>query len=103
MNWAEYVTLIAMVLVSGGVTAGLFQLVKRYIPESNNLRRLCAWILSIIIALAGCWLAGDVWGLIGTWRDGTLAAATVFTFGTGVWAAAEWLFRLWYRSETAES
>lgn len=97
MSWTEFVTLVAMVLVSGGVTAALFQCLKRYVPESNNLRRLAAWALSIVIALAGCWLAGDVWGLIGTWRDGTLTAATVFTFGTGVWAAAEGLFRLWYR------
>jgi hypothetical protein len=100
MKASEVVTLIAMILVSGGVTAGLFQLLKKHIPESNSLRRLAAWCLSIVIALAGSWLAGDVWGLIGAWGDGTITAATVFAFGTGVWGVAEGLFRLWYRGET---
>jgi len=93
----EIVTLIAMILVSGGVTSGLFQLVKKYLPESNGLRRLGAYVVSFIIALATSYLAGDVWGVIGSWSDGTLTAATLFAYSTGIWGAAEALYRLWYK------
>ena len=94
---SEVVTLIAMILVSAGVTSGLFQLVKKYLPESNGLRRLGAYVVSFIIALAGSYLAGDVWGVIGSWSDGTLTAATLFAYSTGIWGAAEALYRLWYK------
>ena len=83
--------------VSAGVTSGLFQLVKKYLPESNGLRRLGAYVVSCIIALAGSYLAGDVWGVIGSWSDGTLTAATLFAYATGIWGAAEALYRLWYK------
>ena len=98
MTARTIVELIAMVLVTGGVTAGLFQAIKTYIPDKNNLRRLCAWLLAIVIALATSYLAGDVWGIIGSWGDGSLTAATLFAYGTGIWGVAEGLYRLWYRS-----
>lgn len=98
MTARTIVELIAMVLVTGGVTAGLFQAIKTYIPDKNNLRRLCAWVLAIVIALATSYLAGDVWGIIGAWGDGSLTAAALFAYGTGIWGVAEGLYRLWYRS-----
>jgi hypothetical protein len=99
MTAKEIIGLIAMILVSGGVTSGLFQLVKTYIPESNGFRRICAWVLAIIIAFAGSYLAGDVWGLIGSWSDGTMTATALFAYGTAIWGAAEALYRLWYKGQ----
>lgn len=97
MTATEIVVLICMILVSGGVTSGLFQLVKKYLPESNGLRRLAAYVVSFIIAMAGSYLAGDVWGVIGSWGDGTLTASVVFAYATGIWGSAEAIYRLWYR------
>ena len=101
MTARSIVELIAMILVTGGVTAGLFQAIKTYLPDKNNLRRICAWVLSIVIALATSYLAGDVWGIIGSWGDGTLSAATLFAYGTGIWGASEALYRLWFKAAAA--
>ena len=99
MTATTIVTLIAMILVSGGVTAGLFQLVKSLIPEKRStIRRVAAWFLALIIALATSYLAGDVWHVIGAWGDGTLTAATLFAYSTGIWGVAEGLYRLWYKT-----
>lgn len=103
MSAVEIVTLIAMILVSGGVTSGLFQLVKDKIPESNGLRRICAWLVALVIALATSYLAGDVWGVIGSWGDGTLTAAAVFAYATAIWGAAEALYNLWYKTPASAS
>ena len=97
MRATEVVTLIAMVLVSGGVTSGIFQALKKYLPEQNNLRRILAWVAAFVIALAGSYLAGDVWGVIGAWGDGSLTAAVLFTYATAIWGAAEAIYRLWYK------
>lgn len=101
MTARSIVELIAMILVSGGVTAALFQALKTYLPESNTLRRVLAWVLSIVIALATSYLAGDVWGVIGAWQDGSLTAAAVFAYGTAIWSASEALYRLWYKNDSA--
>ena len=101
MSAVEIVTLIAMILVSGGVTSGLFELVKKYIPDKNGLRRICAWMVAMIIALATSYLAGDVWGVIGSWSDGTLTAAQIFAYATAIWGAAEGLYNLWYKTPAA--
>ena len=96
---SEVVTLIAMIVVSGGVTSGLFQLIKKYLPDSNGLRRVVAYVTATIIALAGSYLAGDVWGVIGAWGDGTLTADVVFAYATAIWGSAEAVYRLWYRGD----
>ena len=93
----QIIALICMLLVTGGVTAGIFQAVKKYVPESNNLRRICAYVVALMIGLATSYLAGDVWGIIGSGSDGTLTAQTMFAYVTGIWAVAEGVYRVWYR------
>ena len=89
--------LICMILVSGGVSTGLFQLIKKYIPEKwKGVRRVAAYILALMVALATSYLAGDVWGLLGSWNDGTITAEQLFAYATGIWATAEALYRLWH-------
>jgi len=97
MRASEVVALIAMILLSGSVTSGLFQLLKRYVPESNNLRRIAAYLVAAVVAFAGSYLAGDVWGLIGSWGAGTMTAATMMAYITGIWGSAEDIYRLWYK------
>lgn len=97
MTALQIVTLIALVIVSGGVTAALFQLIKQYVPESNNLRRVAAYVLALVVALAQSWLAGDVLGIIGSWTAGTMTAEALFAYATAIWGAAEAGYRLWYK------
>ena len=103
MSAKEIGILVALILASGAVTSGLFQLVKQYIPDKNGLRRICAWGVALVIALAGSYLAGDVWGVIGAWGDGTLTAAAVFAYATAIWGAAEALYNLWYKTPASAS
>lgn len=98
MSATEIGVLIAMLLVSAGVASMLFQLVKKYIPESNGLRRIVAWFLALLIALAESYLAGDVLHLIGSWSAGTLTGEVVFAYATAIWGASEGFYRLWYKN-----
>ncbi len=97
MTGGTIAILICMILVSGGVSSGIFQLIKKYIPEKwKGVRRVAAYILALMVALATSYLAGDVWHLIGAWGDGTVTAEQLFAYGTGIWATAEALYRLWH-------
>jgi hypothetical protein len=56
--------------------------------------------VSAAVALSTSYLAGDVWGIIGSWTDGTITAAALFAYATAIWGAAEGIYRVWYRPQT---
>lgn len=85
MSVIEIVSLIAMLLVSGGVATYLVQWIKRASWDSRP-----KWLVSIAISaafgLATAWLAGDVLGLVSAWGD--LTAAQLFAFIGTVYATS---------------
>lgn len=97
MDATEIITLVAMILVTGGVVSWIFQLVKQYLPTNDVLRVAVVWALCIIVALAEAWLAGDVMGLIGSWQAGTLTAQQIFSWGSGLFAAATAIYNAYYK------
>lgn len=97
MEATEAITLVAMILVTGGVVSWIFQLLKKYLPASDVLRVVLVWALCIVVALAEAWLAGDVMGLVGSWREGTLTAQQIFSWGSGLFAAATAIYNAYYK------
>ena len=98
MSATEIVTLVAMILVTGGVVSAVFQLIKRWIPENKALRAALCWVFSVVVAVAESWLAGDVLGILGSWQQGTLTAEQVFGFGSAIFAAATVVYNAYYKS-----
>ena len=90
----EIISLIAMLLVSGGLASYLVQWIKRASWGSRP-----KWMLSIAVSalfgLATSWLAGDVLGLVAAW--GSLTAADVFAFMTGVYVTATGFYELYVK------
>ena len=100
MTALEIVKLIATILVSGAVSSGLVQLIKKYLPESNGLRRICAYALAIVVSLAAAYLGGNLLGIVEALRWGSLTADVAVAFGTGIWLSAEAFYRLWFKKES---
>jgi len=98
MTAAEIAMLIATILVSGAVSSGLVQLIKKYLPESNGLRRIVAYVLAVVIALAASYIGGNLLGIVESLRFGSLTAADALAFGTAIWASAEAWYRLWFKA-----
>jgi len=90
----EIVTLVAMLLASGGLSSWLVERIKRA-QWSARAKYALALGLSAAVGLAASWLAGDVLGLVSAW--GELSAAQVFAFLGGVWAAASGFHALWFK------
>jgi len=97
MSATEIITLVCLILVTGAVTTFVFEAIKRWLPANDGLRSLAAWAFSILLALAGTWLAGDVLGILGKWRDGSLSAQDLFLYGNGVAVAANILYQTYYK------
>ena len=95
MSTTEIVTLAAMLLLSGGLSSWLVQLLKRA-HWSARRKYLLALALSAAVGLATAWLAGDVLGLVGSW--GQLNAAQVLAFLGGVYAASSGFYALWFKA-----
>lgn len=97
MSTTEIISLIAMLLVSGGVASVLVQWIKRASWGSRP-----KWALSIVISagfgLATAWLAGDVLGLLDSW--GNLSAAEVFAFMGTVYATSTGFYELYVKPKT---
>lgn len=97
MNAPEIITLVCLILVTGAVTTFVFEAIKRWLPENDGVRSLAAWAFSVVLALAGTWLAGDVLGILGQWRDGSLTAQDLFLYGNGVAVAANVIYQTYYK------
>ena len=98
MSVTEALTLLAMLLVSGGIASWLVERLKRA-HWSARTKYLLALGLSAVVGLATAWLAGDVLGLIGAW--GELTASQVLAFLGGVYAAASGFYALWFKPRAA--
>lgn len=94
MSTTEVISLLAMLLVTGGGAAYLIQWIKRASWGSRP-----KWLLSISISavfgLASSWLAGDVLGLIEGW--GSLTAVDVFAYLSATYATAIAFYELWVK------
>ena len=98
MSIIEIVSLIAMLLVTGGLASYAVQLVKR-VGLSSRVKWLVSVAISAVFGLATSWLAGDVLGLVATWRE--LTAADVFAFAAAVYASATGFYELWVKPRVA--
>ena len=98
MTASQIAMLIATILVSGAVSSGLVQLIKRYLPDSNGVRRIAAYVLAVVVALAGSYIGGNLLGLVESLRFGSLTAADALAFGTAIWVSAEAWYRLWFKA-----
>lgn len=97
MKATEVITLVALILTTGGLVSVVFQALKKYAPDNNAARCVLAWVFSVLVALAESWLAGDVLGLIGSWTDGSLTAQQLFAYGTGIFAASQVVYNGYYK------
>jgi hypothetical protein len=98
MSAGEVVTLLATLLVSGGIASWLVERLKRA-HWSPRAKYLLALGLSAAVGLATAWLAGDVLGLVGSW--GELTASQVLAFLGGVYAAASGFYAVWFKPRAA--
>lgn len=98
MNTTEIVSLVAMLLVSGGIASVLVEWIKRA-SWGSRPKYIVAVILSGAVGLATSWLAGDILGLVATW--GELTAAQVFAFMGAVYATATGFYELWFKDYLA--
>ena len=94
MSIAEIVSLIAMVLVSGGLATYLVQIVKR-VGLSSRAKWCVSVAISAVFGLATSWLAGDVLGLVTAWGD--LGAAEVFAVMSATYLSANGFYLLYIK------
>lgn len=98
MSLLEIITLVAMLLVSGGVASYLVQKIKRA-SWSSRTKYALALALSAAVGLATAWLAGDVLSLWTQW--GSLTAAQVLAVLGAVYATATGFYELWFKGRVA--
>jgi len=96
----EWISLIAMIILAGGVSSRVVMLINKYVPGDR-----WRWLVSVVFCgasgLATAWLAGDVLGVIGQW--GTLNAGQVFAFIGTVYGTANGFYILWFRPRARAS
>ena len=100
MSIPEAISLLAMILLAGGVASRLVELIKRA-HWSDRAKWLLSVALSTVVGLATAWLAGDVLGLVAAW--GSLTAAQAFAFIGAVYATANGFYVLWFRPRASAS
>jgi hypothetical protein len=100
VNIVEAITLVAMILLAGGVASRLVEFIKGS-GWSARAKWILSVALSIAVGLATSWLAGDVLGLVSTW--GTLTAAQVFAFIGAVYATANGFYVLWFKPRASKA
>jgi hypothetical protein len=96
----EVISLVAMILVAGGVASRLVELIKGA-AWSGRAKWILSVALSVAVGLATSWLAGDVLGLIAGW--GALTAAEVFAFLGAVYATANGFYVLWFKPRASRA
>ena len=97
MSALEVISLVAMLLVSGGVASYLVTRLKRA-SWSSGAKYAVSIALSAAFGLASAWLAGDVLGLLSSW--GSLTAAQVFAFMGAVYATSTGFYELYVKPKT---
>ena len=96
MSIVEIISLVAMILVAGGVSSRLVELIKGA-AWSARAKWALSVALSAAVGLATAWLAGDVLGLVAGW--GSLTAVDVFAFMGAVYATANGFYVLWFKPQ----
>lgn len=91
MSPMEIVSLIAMLLVSGGAASYIIQKVKAS-AWSSGTKYVLSVAVSAAVGLATAWLAGDIFDLYASW--GELTAAQVFAFLGTVYATSTGWYEL---------
>lgn len=98
MSVVEIISLIAMLLVSGGFASVFTQALRR--PNwSSRITSIVAGVVAALVGLATMWLGGQVSGLIESW--GALSAQEVWVFLGGTWAASLAWYQLILRNLTS--
>jgi len=100
LSLTEIITLIAMVLVAGGLASRLVELIKGA-AWSARAKWLLSVALSAAVGLATAWLAGDVLGLVSAW--GSLTATQAFAFIGAVYATANGFYVLWFKPRASRA
>ena len=100
MSLIEIITLIAMVLVAGGVSSRLVEFIK-IAKWSGRAKWLLSVALSAAVGLATAWLAGDVLGLVAAW--GFLTATQAFAFMGAVYMTANGFYILYFRPRASKT
>ena len=96
MSTVEIISLVAMLLVTGGIASYIVQWIKRA-SWSSRVKWLLSVAISALFGLATSWLAGDVLGLVASW--GELTAADVFAFMAAVYASATGFYELYAKDK----
>ena len=99
MSTVEIISLVAMLLVTGGVASYVVQFIKRA-SWSGRVKWILSVVVSALFGLATRWLAGDVLGLVASW--GELTAADVFAFMAAVYVSATGFYALYIKPKTSE-
>ncbi len=92
MSTTEAISLVAMILVTGGAASWIIEQVKRA-SWGSRPKWLTSVAISALVGLATSWLAGDVLGLMAHW--GELSAAEVFAWLSATYAAATGFYELY--------
>jgi len=96
----EAISLVAMILLAGGVASRLVEFIKGA-GWSARAKWALSVALSAAVGLATAWLAGDVLGLASSW--GSLTAAQVFAFIGAVYATANGFYVLWFKPRASRA
>lgn len=96
----QWISLVCLLLVAGGVSSFLVQRIKGS-GWSSRTKYVLSIALSIATGTAGLWLAGDVLGLVSQW--GNLTAAQVFAFLSADYVASTGFYEIWFKRRAAKS
>jgi len=100
MSIVELISLLAMILVAGGVSSRLAMWIAGA-SWSGRAKWLLSIALSAAFGLATAWLAGDVFGIVSAW--GSLTAAQAFAFMGTVFATASGFYALWFKPKAEQA
>ncbi len=90
----EIISLVAMLLIAGGISSRLVELIKR-VTWTGRAKWALSVGLSAAVGIATAWLAGDVLGIVAEW--GSLTATDVFAFMAAVYATGNGFYELWFK------
>lgn len=91
MSAYEVITLVAMIIASGWLSAWATQALKQA-GWRSSVKLLVSGGVALAIAFAGSWLSGELQGVIDLWASGSLTAEQVFTYFVTIFTASQ----AWY-------
>ena len=97
MDWIQFLTLIALVLVPSAGLSLVFQWLKEKLAVPEQWRAVILYAICLIVALAQQWLSGDILGIMNSLGTGSASAAEVFAFGSSTFALATLCYQKFIR------